>query len=213
MGNVWVRRKLSKEGQLQHSLFSLPLAADSHYSTRSKAYMHEKAKDLYAVIGVSPHATQKQIKDAYYKLSMKYHPDQNKGSPEAHQKFTELTAAYSVLGQHSLRRKYDKGMLHQYPHRPHHTSRHDRPTSANVHGASKVKFNFDEFYQAHYGEALRREQEQRKERAAARERAKFNSISENSQRLMIVGVTLLVFLAAWYGYHRKAGKKRPLNIE
>ena len=40
------------------------------YSTRQ----HEKSRDLYAVMGVTPHATQQQIKEAYYKLSMEHHP-------------------------------------------------------------------------------------------------------------------------------------------
>ena len=77
----------------------------------------EKPKDLYSVLGVSPSATQQQVKEAFYELSMKYHPDRNMGSSEAHQKFTDLTEAYSVLGQYQLRKKYDKGLLQDYPRR------------------------------------------------------------------------------------------------
>lgn len=92
-------------------------------STKSHHHHHkpiqrEKPKDLYSILEVSPYATQQQVKDAYYKLSMKYHPDRNKGSIEAHHKFTDLTEAYSILGQYELRKKYDKGLLHQYPRRP-----------------------------------------------------------------------------------------------
>lgn len=78
----------------------------------------EKPKDLYAILNVSPSATQQQVKDSYYKLSMKYHPDRNMGSPQAHQKFTSITEAYSVLGQYDLRRKYDKGIFYQYLGQP-----------------------------------------------------------------------------------------------
>ena len=81
----------------------------------------EKPKDLYAILDVPLSATQQQVKDAYYKLSMKYHPDRNMGSPEAHQKFTSLTEAYSVLGQYHQRKKYDKGLLHQHFQQPHAT--------------------------------------------------------------------------------------------
>ena len=101
-------------GQLNHGQ-----SAVAKYSTR--IVHREKPKDLYAILGVSPNATQQQVKDSYYKLSLQYHPDRNKGSLEAHQKFTDLTEAYSVLGQYELRKKYDKGLLHQHPGR-HHTA-------------------------------------------------------------------------------------------
>lgn len=97
------------------SLHVQPLAK---YSTRGhRVPQREKPKDLYATLNVSPYATQQQVKDAYYKLSLKYHPDRNRGS--THQKFTDLTEAYSILGQYEQRKKYDKGLLHQYPSRHH----------------------------------------------------------------------------------------------
>ena len=190
-----------------------------NYSTKARAHSDKKHKDLYAVMGVSPHATQVQIKEAYYRLSMKYHPDRNKGSEDAHQKFTELTEAYSILGQYDLRRKYDKGMLHEYrrppghthsDHAPHHSSAAHRSSSAGrggpstVHG-KKSRFDFDEFYRAHYGEALRREQEVRKKRAAAKEMAKLRSISDGWHRLLIVWVCLSVMLVGWYSYSWRHG--------
>ena len=190
-----------------------------NYSTKTRAHSDKKHKDLYAVMGVSPHATQVQIKEAYYRLSMKYHPDRNKGSEDAHQKFTELTEAYSILGQYDLRRRYDKGMLHEY-HRPpshthsdhaaHHSSAAHRSSSARGGGASTVhgkksRFDFDEFYRAHYGEALRREQEVRKKRAAAKEMAKLQSVSDSWHRLLIVWVCVSVMLVGWYGYSWRRG--------
>ena len=185
------------------------------YSTKARAHSEKKHKDLYAIMEVSPHATQVQIKEAYYRLSMKYHPDRNKGSEDAHQKFTDLTEAYSILGQYNLRRKYDKGMLHQYRRQPshthsdHHTAHHSGTShssagsgsgASTVHG-KKSRFDFDEFYRAHYGEALRREQEARRKRAAAREMAKLYSISNSWQQTLIIGVTISVLLVGWYGYH------------
>lgn len=109
-------RGISLTGQPNYG-FSLQSVAK--YSTR--IVHREKPKDLYSILGVSPNATQQQVKDSYYKLSLQYHPDRNKGSLEAHQKFTDLTEAYSVLGQYELRKKYDKGLLHQHPGR-HHTT-------------------------------------------------------------------------------------------
>ena len=88
-------------------------------STRkSSTRIHiEKPKDLYGILGVSPAATQQQVKEAYYKLSLKYHPDRNMGSENAHKMFTELTEAYSIIGQYESRKKYDRGLLQDYPRR------------------------------------------------------------------------------------------------
>ena len=188
-----------------------------NYSTKARTHSDKKHKDLYAIMGVSPHATQVQIKEAYYSLSMKYHPDRNKGSEDAHQKFTELTEAYSILGQYDLRRKYDKGMLHEYRRPPSHTHSEHTAHSTTAHGRSrggsstvhgkKSHFDFDEFYRAHYGEALRREQEARRKRAAAKEMAKLRSISDSWHQMLIVGVCVSVVLVGWYGISWRRGIK------
>jgi len=65
-------------------------------------------KSYYDALGLTPKATQTDIKSAYYKLSMLYHPDKNKGS-DAADKFRDITAAYEVLGNFNLRKLYDKG--------------------------------------------------------------------------------------------------------
>ena len=64
-------------------------------------------KDPYSVIGVSKSATQDEIKKAYRKLAMQYHPDKNKGDKKAEDKFKELGAAYEVLGDAKKRKQYD----------------------------------------------------------------------------------------------------------
>uniref|UniRef100_A0A3B4V630 DnaJ homolog subfamily C member 30, mitochondrial n=1 Tax=Seriola dumerili TaxID=41447 RepID=A0A3B4V630_SERDU len=80
------------------------------------AAQHVKIKAptaYYDILKVSPGATQSQIKTAYYKQSFIYHPDKNPGSKEATQRFSEISEAYTVLGNISLRRKYDRGILSQ----------------------------------------------------------------------------------------------------
>ncbi len=62
-------------------------------------------KDYYAVLGVSPTATDKEITRAYRKLAKQYHPDANPGSEE---RFKEITAAYDVLGDEPKRKEYDE---------------------------------------------------------------------------------------------------------
>ncbi|MGI8663253.1 MAG: molecular chaperone DnaJ [Acidimicrobiales bacterium] len=65
-------------------------------------------KDYYAVLGVTPTATAKEIKSAYRKLSRKFHPDANAGDPAAEERFKEISAAYDVIGDEAKRKEYDE---------------------------------------------------------------------------------------------------------
>ncbi|RMA77459.1 molecular chaperone DnaJ [Metamycoplasma subdolum] len=69
--------------------------------------MEKKKRDYYEVLGISKDATEKEIKSAYRKLAMQYHPDRNK-EPDAEEKFKEVSEAYEVLSDASKREKYDK---------------------------------------------------------------------------------------------------------
>ncbi|KAM7282161.1 protein tumorous imaginal discs, mitochondrial [Ixodes scapularis] len=53
-------------------------------------------RDYYEVLGVPKNSNQKDIKKAYYQLAKKYHPDTNKGDPEAAKKFQEVSEAYEA---------------------------------------------------------------------------------------------------------------------
>lgn len=61
----------------------------------------------YETLGVSKNATADEIKSAYRKLAMKYHPDRNPGDKVAEEKFKEITAAYEVIGDENKRKQYD----------------------------------------------------------------------------------------------------------
>jgi curved DNA-binding protein len=65
-------------------------------------------KDYYKVLGVERKATQDEIKKAYRKLAMKYHPDHNPGDKKAEEKFKEINEAYQVLGDEKQRGRYEQ---------------------------------------------------------------------------------------------------------
>lgn len=65
-------------------------------------------RDFYEVLGVSRSATPDEIKAAYRKLALKYHPDRNPGNKEAEEKFKEAAEAYEVLSDEKKRKTYDQ---------------------------------------------------------------------------------------------------------
>ncbi|XP_013112847.1 dnaJ homolog subfamily C member 30, mitochondrial isoform X2 [Stomoxys calcitrans] len=131
----------------------------------------------YAVLGISKNSTQGEIKAAYYRLSMLYHPDKNQGSETAALKFREITQAYEVLGNFRLRRLYDKGIIHtagseyaekaqeaasqeeveEDPSTKFYKSRFKKSTVADSEGRSPI-YDFDEWSRQHYGTSFQRRQ-------------------------------------------------------
>lgn len=75
-----------------------------NYNKRRQAYTH------YEVLRISPNATQKEIRDAYIKLSKEMHPDSDKGN---HAEFVKLNQAYSILSRSESRHSYDINLRYQ----------------------------------------------------------------------------------------------------
>ncbi|MGE5340909.1 MAG: DnaJ C-terminal domain-containing protein [Candidatus Omnitrophota bacterium] len=65
------------------------------------------AEDYYKLLGVSQTATKDEIKSAFRKLAMKYHPDKNKGDKAAEEQFKKINEAYAVLSNDEKRKQYD----------------------------------------------------------------------------------------------------------
>lgn len=65
-------------------------------------------RDYYEVLGVSKGATEEDLKKAYRKMAIKYHPDKNPGDKEAEEKFKEVAEAYDVLSDADKRARYDR---------------------------------------------------------------------------------------------------------
>lgn len=129
--------------------------------------LYKTKTGYYDILGVASAATQAQIKTAYYKQSFIYHPDRNAGSEAATARFSEISEAYTVLGNKALRRKYDRGLLTQSDLLS--TSRPTGKESAGGSGKqSEIRrttmgadgrggaYNFDKFFREHYQEQLQR---------------------------------------------------------
>src|SRR5690554_5029929 len=95
-------RKRSFRGQKNYYKWFLRVPISNYHTTRT-VYNH----DYYSILGVDRNATKEEIKKAFRKLAMQYHPDKNP-SPEASEKFKLINQAYSVLSDDKKRASYDQ---------------------------------------------------------------------------------------------------------
>nr|XP_061828096.1 dnaJ homolog subfamily C member 30, mitochondrial-like [Nerophis lumbriciformis] len=160
------------------------------YRKTSESNPYRSRTAYYDILKVSPNATQAQIKTAYYKQCLVHHPDKNPGDEESVRRFSEISEAYSVLGNHALKRKYDQGLLRtsdvQGAGPPAST---DTPKSkASYQTGERPMFDFDAFYQAHYGEQLQRQREMQAKRKRAEEldKKKRDKLRRRSTAEMVV---------------------------
>lgn len=70
--------------------------------------MADNKRDYYEVLGLQKGASESEIKSAFRKMAMKYHPDKNPGNKEAEEKFKEINEAYSILSDPDKKNKYDR---------------------------------------------------------------------------------------------------------
>lgn len=184
-----------------------PLLVRRCFSSNYDTPLYKSRSAYYEILQVSPTATQAQIKTAYYKQSFIYHPDKNAGSEEATHRFAEISEAYNVLGNKSLRKKYDRGILTptdlQGARRPtakdtgSSAGQQTRPRSSVADINGQKIYDFDTFIKSHYSEQLQRERQirarqeeiQRKKEESKHGRS-FSRISE-----MTVGMLLAMAIA------------------
>lgn len=116
-------------------------------------YMSSRYKSYYQDLGLDSTASAKDIKAAYYKLSLKFHPDKNQGSEESVAKFREITEAYEVLGNPEKKRKYDQNYWFQpyFNSRYSKTGNYYRPSNYQGPYTGRTKdFDYDEHFKKHY---------------------------------------------------------------
>ncbi|XP_051547340.1 dnaJ homolog subfamily B member 9-like [Myxocyprinus asiaticus] len=117
-------------------------------------------KDYYEILGVPKDASDRQIKKAFHKLAMRYHPDKNK-SPDAEANFREIAEAYETLSDDQRRQEYDqmrsnpfsrKGTRGGGDHFRQHFNFDDLFTDFDIFGHnphSQNERHFDNHFQAH----------------------------------------------------------------
>lgn len=101
--------------------------------------MIKSLQECFDTLGVTQDASEQEIKRAYRKLAMKYHPDKNKGNKEAEKKFIEISDAYAILTDPDKRNKFSQDASSVDEQRPHESSAFAKAYKNSVNNYKKQK--------------------------------------------------------------------------
>nr|CAH7769605.1 unnamed protein product [Callosobruchus chinensis] len=171
-----------------------------------------KSKNHYDSLGITNGSTQGEIKSAYYKLSMVYHPDKNPNDAASSEKFRDITAAYEVLGNIKTRKLYDKGLyMGSMGHSPaagepaeepmdrFHKSRETRAKPPTPTGRTPI-YDFDEWSKQHYGATFQRKQTNKEKARIYQMQREMEQRSAKAETVLFL-LSLLFFICyeyLWY---------------
>ncbi|KAM9455850.1 dnaJ homolog subfamily C member 30, mitochondrial isoform 2-T2 [Clarias gariepinus] len=188
-------------------------------SSAEEIPLYRSKSAYYDILQVSPTATQAQIKTAYYKQSFIYHPDKNAGNDHAAQRFSQVSEAYSVLGNRALRKRYDAGILSEAdvrgsgrPTATGETTSRSQSDGARSRRSPEVGaraqniFDFDSFYRAHYGEQLQRQKHIRTRLQEIQRQKEETFQNRRLGRLSDLAVGVMLAVAATILFSLKATK-------
>jgi len=177
--------------------------------------IHRNSRNHYDALGLTPKASQADIKKAYYKLSLLHHPDTNPVT-ESHEKFQEINAAYEILGNLKLRRLYDKGMLtgENFIDPVSGTSTvYEAEPSGSTTEPNKFKarnqkvpmsgrtsaYNYDDWSRAHYGVIFDQQVKRQATRKIIEERKTQEKADMQTEGLIFFLAFTLIFMLACSG--------------
>uniref|UniRef100_A0A0A9YJ90 Chaperone protein DnaJ n=1 Tax=Lygus hesperus TaxID=30085 RepID=A0A0A9YJ90_LYGHE len=144
----------------------------------------------YETLGVSPKATHAEIKSAYYKLSMRFHPDRQDGNRE---QFEKINNAYKVLGDHANRGLYDRGAFQDSPSPPvrnYYARSSPQMRRPDVPSGKTPIYDFDMWSRLHYGKTM-----ERRSTAKAKYKERMDEGSFSKSQAKKENVTMSVFTA------------------
>lgn len=167
-------------------------------STRSSLHKDRQKTNFYSILRISPNASASQIKTAYYKLSLIYHPDKNSGSTESQDKFAAISEAYQVLSDKEKRLQYDRTLARPSSPSPSQVQFSEDILKRYNKKNLKYRYDYDEWTRAHYGTAFKDSQRRSRDKIEALRRmkeARDNDLTR--RRILQVSIFLMTAFCAY----------------
>ncbi|XP_076245811.1 uncharacterized protein LOC143186188 [Calliopsis andreniformis] len=171
-----------------------------------KMNLSTKRTTHYDTLQISPNATHNEVKSAYYKLTLQYHPDKNK-SDSAKQMFQDIADAYEVLGNYQLRKQYDRTIAVKFRD----VNQMQRPQVTRAEPFKGNIYNFDEWTRSHYSKTFRSDQKRKDSYRMHLERQKVNAKEEENNNIVLPVVIAVCSLMLFIRYYIEEKNDVPLK--